>query len=139
MVKSEPGKEKGRVKPTELYIIVFLEAFAGVRYLIDIIAYMTFDPTTMLLIALMVISFLVAYGLWKFAKWAWVISFVLSLFGVISTASLLAINGASEDALFFAVPSIAIDILVIALLLVPEMRKLFWGGRAAKALQAPQS
>jgi hypothetical protein len=71
-----------------------LEAFAGVRYLLGVVAFPSLDITWMLLLALMLVSFLVAYGLWHLAKWAWIISFILSIFGVISTTSLLAIGGA---------------------------------------------
>jgi hypothetical protein len=59
------------------------------KVLLDLAAFPSFDVMWMLLLALMLISFLVAYGLWHFAKWAWVISFILSIFGVISTISLL--------------------------------------------------
>lgn len=112
-------------------IVVILEALAGVLYLINIIAYLlaysTLDLASILFIALMLVSFLIAYGLWKLFRWAWVTSFVLSLFGVISTAFILAISGAPQDALFVAIPSIANDTLVIAILLTGGVRRLFWG------------
>lgn len=118
-------------------IVIILEAFVGVRYLIDLVAYPSFDFAWMLLLALMLISFLVAYGLWHFARWAWVISFVLSLFGVISTTYLLAIGGASGGMLFQSIPYIIIDVIVIIILLTRGVRDLFWGTRAGKALVAP--
>lgn len=115
-----------RERPTGLFIVVLLEAFAGVRYLLDIIAYPSFDLAWILLIALMLISFLVAYGLWRIARWAWVISFALSIFGVVSTIFLLALGGVSEALLFVSVPSILIDDLVIVILLTKEVRSQFW-------------
>jgi uncharacterized membrane protein (DUF2068 family) len=74
----------------------------------------------------MLISFLVAYGLWRIARWAWVISFALSIFGVVSTIFLLALGGVSEALLFVSVPSILIDALVIVILLTKEVRSQFW-------------
>lgn len=118
-----------RERPIELTIVVILEAFAGVRYLLDIVAFPSFDITWALLSALMLVSFLVAFALWRFARWAWVVSLALSVFGVISTTSLLAIGGASESLLFQTIPSILIDILVIILLLTKGVRSLFWGKR----------
>lgn len=126
MEQSGRSRKKGYERPITLLIAVVLEAFAGVRYLLDAIAFPSFDIIWVVLLALMIISFLVAFGLWRIARWAWVVSLALSLFGVISTVSLLAIGGATEYLLFRSIPSIVIDLFVVVMLLSKTVRGMFW-------------
>ncbi len=128
--------KRGVDRPTELLIVVILEAFAGVRYLLNVLLSLSAiasspDFSWALYLLLMLVSFLLAYGLWHFAKWAWVIALALSILGVISTAPILLITYTSLDLLIAYVPSIALDLLTIALLLMKRLRGLFWGTRSS--------
>lgn len=129
-------------RPTGLFIVVVLEVLAGVRYLLDILIYPTLDLTSALLVALMLISFFVAYGLWHFAKWAWILSLVLSLFGVLSTTFLISIGGPTPGLLFQSIPSIIIDVVVIIILISRGVRGMFWGRKDVQheePIKAPQN
>ncbi len=116
-------------RPIELKIVVFLEAFVAVRYLIyAIVSFSASAPmaASLTYIALMAISILIAYGLWRFAKWAWVIAIALSVLGLVSIIPLLAMGGISIEMLWQYVPSIALDMLAIFLLFRKSVKSLFW-------------
>jgi len=81
--------------------------------------------TLMPLASLMVISFAIAYGLWKLKKWAWALSFSLSVFGIVSGLAVSFMVGFTESILFQNVPRLLIDLLVVFLLLTKDVRRAF--------------
>jgi len=121
-------------RPFELKVVVFLEAFVAVRYLIY--AFASLQAVTSALnfvwisyIALMVISTLLAIGLWRFSKLAWIVAVTLSVVGMVSAIPLLASGAASLGMLWNYVPSIALDLLTVFILFRKSVKSLFWGAR----------
>jgi hypothetical protein len=135
-------KAKQVDRPIELSVVVFLEVFVGIRYLLNVIIFLSVSSPTpdyswVVYLLLMLISFLVAYGLWNFARWAWLTAVALSVLGVVSTTSLLTFSDTSMALLFQYIPSIALDLLAIALLLMKRVKNLFWGARTGNDLPSP--
>ena len=120
-VDSDPQKMK---PPSEVKIIVGIEVFSGVVYLVNFVALLSMEISIMSLV-LCCLSFIIAYGLWRVQKWAWLISFLLSVFGVISGIVVLAISGLYESSIFGRLPMIIIDLLVIGMLLSKDVRVAF--------------
>jgi len=121
-------------RPFELKVVVFLEAFVAVRYLIY--AFASLQAVTSALnfvwisyIALMVISTLLAIGLWRFSKLAWIVAVTLSVVGMVSAIPLLASGAASLGMLWNYVPSIALALLTVFILFRKSVKSLFWGAR----------
>ena len=131
--KQDVGKNLARARPTELTIVVILEAFAGLRYLLGVIAYSPTETIWTLNLALVLISFLLAYGLWRIARWAWIISLSLSILGVLSTFSILFANVELGTIFIHYLPSIILDAIVIVILLSKNIKSLFWGTRGGTA------
>jgi hypothetical protein len=124
-------------RPIELKIVVFLEVFVAIRYLIYTITFLSISATTpdyswVIYLILMLVSLLIAYGLWRFARWVWITAIALSVLGVVSTISILVISGASMESIFQYFPSVALDLFTIALLLLRRVKSLFWGPRTGR-------
>lgn len=125
MVSSAVNSDSRKTKPpSEVKIIVGIEAFSGVVYLVNFVALLSMEFSIMSLI-LCCLSFVIAYGLWRVQKWAWLLSFLLSVFGVISGVVVLAISGLYESSIFGRLPMIIIDLLVVGMLLSKDVRVTF--------------
>ncbi len=114
------GKSRVEAKPPEVIVVTAIEAFAGVRYLLrSILSPVELLPFT---VSLMIISFVIAFGLWKLSKWAWYSSLIISLFGVVSgSAALLHQNLGGVDILA-EVPYVLLDAFVAVILLRKNVR-----------------
>lgn len=110
--------------PSEVKIIAGIEGFSGLVYLVNFLALLSIMLSPILII-LSCLSFGIAYGLWRIKKWAWFLSLILSVFGVVSGIIVLGLTGISEGTLFGGAPMIIIDFIVIIMLLSRDVRKVF--------------
>ncbi|MEM3621056.1 MAG: hypothetical protein QXU33_00510 [Candidatus Methanomethyliaceae archaeon] len=123
-VPNNDPKSKRSSVPSEIRIIAGIEGFSGLVYLVNFLALLsvTFSPTLMLLSFL---SFTIAYGIWSIKKWAWFLSLILSIFGVVTGILVLAFTGISESSIFGRAPMIIIDFILILMLLSKDVRNTF--------------
>jgi len=104
----------------EVVVIAAIEAFAGIRYLLrTLLSPVEFMPVTL---ALMVASFVIAFGLWKMSKWAWYLTLVLSIFGVIGGSAALLLESLTGLDVLAQVPYVLLDAFVIVVLLRKNVR-----------------
>ena len=112
--------------PGEVKIVSVIEALAGVFYLPYVfLSLFSADVFFILYLILAAISFAIAYGLSKLWRWAWYLSFILSIFGIITGSISLIGIGLSETALLQGMPRLVIDILVVGILLTNDVRSAF--------------
>lgn len=109
--------------PSEVKIVAGIECFSGVMYLVNFLGLLSID--SLLLLALCILSFGIAYGLWHLQKWAWFLSLSLSLLGAVGGIVVLVFMGISEYSLVGIVPKIILDMLVIFILITKDVRKVF--------------
>lgn len=111
---------------TEVKIVTVVEGIAGILYVLNLIAF-PFMYLTMTVTAIMAFfSFLIAYGLWKIKKWAWLLSISLSILGLVSGILVLLALAASNSALLWTAPALIIDLMVILTLLTKGVRPTFF-------------
>ncbi len=112
--------------PTEVKILAVIEAFAGISYLLYILQYLgSMDPLMTVPVIMALLSFWIAYGLWKVKRPAWYLSFCFSAFGAIfGTVALLMMPITTESMLINASKPI-LDVLTILLLLSKDVRTEF--------------
>ncbi len=115
-----------RSLPGEVKIVAIIEAFAGVSYLLYILQYLgTFDLFMAIPVVMALLSFWIAYGLWKIKRPAYLLSFAFSAFGAIfGTAALIMMPFTTEN-LLINLPKPILDVLTIALLLSKDVRTEF--------------
>ena len=106
-------------------ILAAIEAFAGVSYLLYLIRFETMDPFIALPLAMAVVSFGIAYGLYKIKRPAWLLSMGFSLFGLIFGSAGLLIVGLTFESALVDLPKLILDLITIFLLLSREVRKAF--------------
>jgi len=67
-----------------------------------------------------VLDFVVAYGLWVGRKWAWVISIILSIFGIITSVFTLFLRPRAGEVL-----ALVIDLVIMFYLIQPRVQAYF--------------
>jgi uncharacterized membrane protein (DUF2068 family) len=77
-----------------------------------------------------VVDFVVAYGLWVGKRWAWVISIILSVFGIITAVFTLFLRPRAGEVL-----ALLIDLVIIFYLIQPRVQAYY--GQKSTAVVTP--
>lgn len=123
MPNNDPKLKKSNL-PSEIKIIAGIEGFSGLVYLVNFLVLFSATFSTPLIL-LSFLSFTIAYGLLRIKKWAWFLSLILSIFGVVTGILVLAFTGISESSIFGRAPMIIIDFILILMLLSKDVRNTF--------------
>lgn len=123
MPNNDPKLKKSNL-PSEIKIIAGIEGFSGLVYLVNFLVLLSATFSTPLIL-LSFLSFTIAYGLLRIKKWAWFLSLILSIFGVVTGILVLAFTGISESSIFGRAPMIIIDFILILMLLSKDVRNTF--------------
>ncbi|MGQ9760147.1 MAG: hypothetical protein ACUVQ5_06245 [Candidatus Methanomethylicaceae archaeon] len=122
-------RKRATVKPYEVKLVSGIEMLAGGIYAANSLSVLTFDIYLSITLAILsLLSFLIAYGLWRLAKWAWFSSITLSSFGIIGGILSILFTGLTESFLFATLPKIFIDLIVVMILLTKDVRVAFGFG-----------
>ena len=137
-------------RPFSITVLVALQALVGVLALLSGItvifarrvlpaAFPQIRPLTaisftvgIVYVTFAVLDFVVAYGLWVGRKWAWVISIILSIFGIITAVFILFLRPRAGEVL-----ALLIDLVIIFYLIQPRGEAYF--GRKSAAVITPQA
>lgn len=115
-----------RSLPGEVKIVAIIEAFAGISYLLYIMQYLgSFDFFMAIPIIMALLSFGIAYGLWKIKRPAYLLSFGFSAFGAIFGTAALLMMPLTVENLLINLPKPILDVLTIALLMSRDVRAEF--------------
>ncbi|MDI9644616.1 MAG: hypothetical protein QFX35_05295 [Candidatus Verstraetearchaeota archaeon] len=118
--RNKVGSPTGEVK-----ILVAIEAFAGITYLIYLLRSQYFDAFLALPFAMAFVSFGISYGLYRVKRLAWYLSLSLSLFGLVFGTLGLFLVGLTLDFAVDYVPRILLDLITVVLLLSSNVRRTF--------------
>ncbi|MEM0101410.1 MAG: hypothetical protein QXW34_00380 [Candidatus Methanomethyliaceae archaeon] len=110
-----------KITPSEVKIISGVEVFSGLVYLLFFFAFIN-----SLYLLLSILSFIIAFGLWRLYKWAWYLCMIISLFGIVSS---IVISVMYEFGFFSTTPKIIIDFMIVLMLMTKDVRKAFSIGR----------
>ncbi|GEM_PF-1933202 len=115
-----------RKPPTEVKLVAFIEAFAGISYILYTLRYLgTIDIWLAIPIIMALLSFWIAYGLWRIKRTAWFLSFAFSAFGAIIGTVVLLLMPLNTESLMLNAPKPILDMLTIALLMSKDVRTEF--------------
>ncbi|MBC7120337.1 MAG: hypothetical protein H5T33_01965 [Candidatus Methanosuratus sp.] len=105
-------------------ILVAIEAFAGISYMLYLLQFQVIDWFTALPLIMAIISFGIAYGLYRLKRPAWFLSMAFSLFGLIfgGLGFIIMINA---ESVLLDLPKLILDLMTILLLLSKDVRKAF--------------
>lgn len=106
-----------KITPPEVKIISGVEIFSGLVYLLYFYAFLN-----NVYILLSILTFIIAFGLWRLYRWAWFSCMIISLFGLTSGIAIIIMY---EFGFFNAIPKIIIDFMVILMLMARDVRKAF--------------
>ncbi len=123
---TDGSNSMSRKPPAEVKIVAIIEAFAGISYMLYIFQYLgTFDLWIFLPIMMALLSFWIAYGLWRIKRPAWYLSFGFSAFGAIFGTIALLLMPITGESMLINAPKPILDILTIALLISKDVRTEF--------------
>ncbi|MGF3499428.1 MAG: hypothetical protein ACQXXL_07375 [Candidatus Methanosuratincola sp.] len=111
--------------PGEVKILAAIEAFAGVSYVLYLIRFQTIDPFVALPLIMAMVSFVIAYGLYKIKRPAWFLSMGFSLFGLIFGSAGVLLVGLTFESALVDLPKLLLDLITILLLISKDVRKAF--------------
>lgn len=111
--------------PAEVKILSLIEAFAGISYIFYILRMPALDMFLALPLAMSILSFWIAYGLYKIKRLAWFLSMGFSLLGLVFGGIGFILSGITIESALLDLPKLLLDLLTIALLLVKDVRKAF--------------
>ena len=119
-----------QVKPTGITIIVGLEILAGIISLVMDVYLLTLPnfPGNALIFftAFGLISLLLAYGLWMGKSWAWIVTLVLALIGIVFWLSnILEIITIAPSTVWGSIVNIVLYIVLIFYLTRPQVKAFF--------------
>lgn len=105
-------------RPLGVTVIAILTVIAGIAFA-AIGAILLAVGIGFALVALAIAYFVMAYGLWKGKRWAWTITLILSVIGIIS--GIASIAGGNAGAVFH----IIINVAIIYYLYRPNVKSFF--------------
>lgn len=120
---SEPSKVEQ--PPGEVKILAAIEAFAGVNYVLYALRAPSLDPFILLPVSMALVSFGIAYGLYKIKRLAWFLSMGLSLFGLALGSLGFLLVGPTVESALLDIPKLLLDLITVALLLSKDVRRAF--------------